>query len=510
MKGFVIFIGVMIKGGEMIVEIPICPVCKKEISSSETVCHHCSKYVGALKFKSVFSWEWADRLFIVFSAFLFFSFFLPWFPGQFLSQETPLSPCNLLLNLINLEVDFLESYDILRMLVIVPLFSLLLFLMVYLKRMLMTTPFPGLFLIACILSAGLTIIFQSLSGLSQWGAIFLFFLGFVFSLVRCHKKGVLGRISFCLLFVFMIGSVFLYLFDIATQLYSKLNPLVLADTWGFFAAWIIALLFVLTAAVYYMRSAEDVWLLLFTLVFSLIAYAALVHPLFVSGPARFIADNFQRIGIQTAAHIRIVFIALIIAIFAGLPAGIYITRHPGVAGFVLYISSILITIPSIAMFGFMMPILSSIDNAWDAVNGIGIGVVPATAALSLYSLLPIIRNTYIALNNVDPATIEAGRGMGMTNFQLLVKLQLPLSAPIIMAGVRTAVVMGIAIAAVAAYIGAGGLGLFISEGLQMSTNESVIAGAIAMSLLAIVADIFLSKAEDWVTPTGLKVKQAKE
>ncbi|MCD4676882.1 MAG: ABC transporter permease [Desulfobacula sp.] len=259
-----------------------------------------------------------------------------------------------------------------------------------------------------------------------------------------------------------------------------------------------------------MRSIEDFWLIIFVLGISLIAYSTLIHPLFVSGPIKFIADNLDRIFIQLVTHIRIVGIALIIAIAAGVPVGIYITRHPGIAGIVLYISSILITIPSIAMFGFMMPILSSIDKAWDGVSGIGIGAVPAIVALALYSLLPIIRNTYIALKNVDPATIEAGKGMGMTNFQLLIQLQLPLSAPIIMAGVRTAVVMGIAIAAIAAYIGAGGLGLFVSEGLEMSTNDSVIAGALAMGFLAIVADIFLAKTEEWITPTGLKVKQATE
>ncbi|NOX34564.1 MAG: ABC transporter permease [Deltaproteobacteria bacterium] len=251
-------------------------------------------------------------------------------------------------------------------------------------------------------------------------------------------------------------------------------------------------------------------MVIFALGFSVIAYSTLIHPLFVSGPIKFFANNLHETSVQLVAHMRIVGIALIIAIVTGVPVGVYITRHPGAAGIVLYISSILITIPSIAMFGFMMPILSTIDNAWDAVNGIGIGVVPAITALALYSQLPIIRNTYIALKSVDPATIEAGKGMGMTNFQLLVQLQLPLSAPIIMAGVRTAVVMGIAIAAIAAYIGAGGLGLFVSEGLQMSTNDSVIAGAIAMSLLAIVADIFLGKAEEWITPAGLKSRQATE
>ncbi|MFH1155341.1 MAG: ABC transporter permease [Pseudomonadota bacterium] len=215
-------------------------------------------------------------------------------------------------------------------------------------------------------------------------------------------------------------------------------------------------------------------------------------------------------GRQILNHFRIVSLALLIAVAMGVPLGVYIARHPGVAGVVLYLSSILITIPSIAMFGFMMPILSSIDTALDSVNGIGIGAVPAVAALALYSLLPIVRNTYIAIKSVDPSTIEAGKGMGMTGFQLLMQLQLPLSAPIIMAGVRTAVVMGIAIAAIAAYIGAGGLGVFVSEGLQMSTNDSVIAGALVMSLMAIASDIFLSRVEHWITPRGLAIHNAAQ
>ena len=227
--------------------------------------------------------------------------------------------------------------------------------------------------------------------------------------------------------------------------------------------------------------------------------------MFLSGPFAFFADNFSTVGEYTITHIQMVAIAQVIAISTAVPIGIYITRNPTAANIVLYLTSIVITIPSIALFGFMMPILSTIDRHWDAVSGIGIGQVPAIIALALYSQLPIIRNTYIAIKNVDPSTIEAGRGMGMTRFQLLIQLQLPLAAPIIMAGVRTAVIMSIAIAAIAAYIGAGGLGLFVSEGLQMATNDSVIAGAISMSILAILADIVLQKAEDWLTPTGLKI-----
>ncbi len=492
------------------VEIPICPECKKELPLNSTQCHHCGKFIAGVKFHSIFSWEWIDRLFLIFSVLVFFSFFIPWFPGKFLSGENPLSPFALLMNLIDIEVDFLESYDILRMVLIIPVSSLLLFIMVYMGNKLKTTPFPGLFLIVCILVSVFTFIFQTLSSGFQWGAALLFICGFLYFVHHYYKKGSLGRISFYQLIIFILVSNFLYLFNLSNEFYAKLDPLILGETWGFFAVWIIMGFLLLLAILYHMRSLEDFWLILFVLGISLIAYSTLIHPLFVSGPVKFIADNLDRIFIQLVTHIRIVGIALIIAIAAGVPVGIYITRHPGIAGIVLYISSILITIPSIAMFGFMMPILSSIDKAWDGVSGIGIGAVPAIVALALYSLLPIIRNTYIALKNVDPATIEAGKGMGMTNFQLLIQLQLPLSAPIIMAGVRTAVVMGIAIAAIAAYIGAGGLGLFVSEGLEMSTNDSVIAGALAMGFLAIVADIFLGKTEEWITPTGLKVKQATE
>ncbi len=492
------------------IEIPICPECRKELPLNVDKCHHCSKFITTTKFRTIFSWNLTERIFLLFSVLIFVSFFLPWFPGKFLFQDNPLSPLNLLLHLVDLEVEFLESYDVLRMVLIVPLFSFLLFLMTYMGDKLRTTPFPGIFLIICILISILTFIFQSLTGIVQWFVATLFTGTFLYYIQHCYKKGVLGRISYYLLFVFLLTSIFLYLSDLSLQFHNKLDPLLLSDTWGFFIVWAVSGLLVLMAVLFNMRSVEDLWLLIFAIGFSVIAYSNLVQPLFASGPLKFFADNLHETFIQLIAHIRIVGIALIIAITTGVPIGVYITRHPGAAGIVLYLSSILITIPSIAMFGFMMPILSSIDNAWDAVSGIGIGVVPAIVALALYSQLPIIRNTYIALKSVDPATIEAGKGMGMTNFQLLIQLQLPLAAPIIMAGVRTAVVMGIAIAAIAAYIGAGGLGRFVSEGLQMSTNDSVIAGAIAMSLLAIVADIVLAKVEEWITPTGLKVKQATE
>ena len=490
--------------------VPVCPECKKEVPPYAARCHHCSKYISAPGVKSVVSWPWMDRIFLVSFVFIFASFFLPWLPGQFLFREDPLSPFFVLLHLIDLEVDFLESYNILRMVLMVPIFSLVLFFMVYMGDKLRITPFPGLSLIICILVSAVVFISKTFQGLSLWVSLLAFLALFAYFLKRFYKDGSLGRVAYYLLFIFVLASIFLYLGHLFSLFYARLDAVHLYSTWGFYLVWFLTGTLLVVSLIHPMRTAEDFWIILFGIAFSYIAYSALVHPVFVSGPARFVADNLPRMTTQLLTHIRIVGIALIISIAAGVPIGVYITRHPSAAGFVLYISSILITIPSIAMFGFMMPILSSIDKSWDAVNGIGIGVVPAIVALALYSLLPIIRNTYIALKNVDPATVEAGRGMGMTGFQLLIQLQLPLSAPIIMAGVRTAVVMGIAIAAIAAYIGAGGLGLFVSEGLEMSTNDSVIAGAIAMSFLAILADIFLAKAEDWVTPSGLKVKQAAD
>jgi osmoprotectant transport system permease protein len=163
---------------------------------------------------------------------------------------------------------------------------------------------------------------------------------------------------------------------------------------------------------------------------------------------------------------------------------------------VLYVASIIITIPSIALFGLLIPVLSLI--------GQGIGYLPAVIAVLLYSQLPIIRNTYTAINNVDPALREAARGMGMTAMQRLRMVEIPLAVPVIMAGVRTAVVMNIAVTAIAAYIGAGGLGVLISRGISQTDSRQLVAGAIAVSVLAIVADSVLLWVQHRLTPEGLK------
>lgn len=210
----------------------------------------------------------------------------------------------------------------------------------------------------------------------------------------------------------------------------------------------------------------------------------------------FIANNLDAIGGMALEHLSIVAVAVGFAILTGVPIGIAITQNRAAADAVLYIASIIVTIPSIALFGLMIPILS--------VIGHGIGWMPAVIAILLYSQLPIVRNTYTAITNVDPALREAARGMGMTPAQRLWRVEIPIAIPVIMAGVRTAVVMNIGVAAIAAYIGAGGLGVLISRGISQTDPRQLIAGALAVSLLAIAADWLLLQLQRRLTPAGLK------
>ncbi len=486
-------------------EIAICPNCEKEIAEGIKFCPHCSNAITSVSHKTIFSWQWVDKIFLFAVILVFIGFFQSWFPGSILDQENPISAFQMLLNVNNLDIDFLESYNILRMGLIVPLFALLLYLLAYLRTGMQKSDFLPIFLFI-IVCVSISPFFFRTTG-TVFGVILTVILlaGIVFYYRSAFRRGRLGFSSYFMILSFMCISVFIYQLDLFKTFFLKVEDLRFTETFGFWITWFIFGILILAIVLNFMRTIEDFWLMLSGIILSLIGYHTFINPLFLSGPFTFFADNFSIVGVHTVTHIQVVAIALVIAIVTGVPIGVYISRNPGAATIVLYIASIVITIPSIALFGFMMPILSSIDKVWDAVSGIGIGKVPAVIALALYSQLPIIRNTYIAIKNVDPATIEAGRGMGMTNFQLLKQLQLPLAAPVIMAGVRTAVVMSIAIAAIAAYIGAGGLGLFVSEGLQMATNDSVIAGAISMGMLAILADIFLQKVEDWITPTGLKI-----
>ncbi|MGM0702529.1 MAG: ABC transporter permease [Pseudomonadota bacterium] len=207
-------------------------------------------------------------------------------------------------------------------------------------------------------------------------------------------------------------------------------------------------------------------------------------------------DNLDLLSRRTVEHISLVGVAVGIATLTGVPIGIAITKSERVARSVLYAASIIVTIPSIALFGIMIPVLSLIGH--------GIGYVPAVIAVLLYSQLPIIRNTYTAINNVDPALREAARGIGMSPNQRLRMVEIPLAVPVIMAGVRTAVVLNIGVMAIAAYIGAGGLGTFISRGISQSDPRQLIVGAVAVSLLAVVVDYALLYVQKRLTPRGME------
>ncbi len=193
----------------------------------------------------------------------------------------------------------------------------------------------------------------------------------------------------------------------------------------------------------------------------------------------------------TFVHIQLVFFSMIIATILAVTLGIVVTRVPWLKTIVLGGTGVLQTVPSLALLGFMIPIF-------------GIGVNTAIAALFLYSLLPIMRNTYTGIKDVDKATIEAARGVGMTNMQILFKVELPLAIPVMMAGIRTAAVINVGNATLAAFIGAGGLGDFIFLGITRGIDGLILLGAIPATLLAIVLETFFSAVEKWTTPEGLK------
>src|SRR5215468_5254983 len=209
----------------------------------------------------------------------------------------------------------------------------------------------------------------------------------------------------------------------------------------------------------------------------------------------FILHNLPVIGERTIEHLSIVGVAVGFAIVTGVPLGIAITQSQRVADTILYLGSIVMTIPSIALFGVLIPILSKI--------GQGIGWLPAVIAAMLYAELPIIRNTYTAIRNVDPALRSAAIGMGMSVPQRLARVEIPIALPMIIAGVRVAVVINIGVTAIAAYIGAGGLGTFISRGISQTDIRQLITGALALGLLAIAADYALLWLQRRLTPRGV-------
>ena len=205
---------------------------------------------------------------------------------------------------------------------------------------------------------------------------------------------------------------------------------------------------------------------------------------------QFIIQNHIEVLDLTAEHLWLVGASITLAVFIGIPFGILITRWPVLSKPVLGGANIIQTVPSLALFGFLLP------APWIGARADRIAIL----ALILYALLPLIRNTYTGISGVDPAVVEAGRGMGMTDSQLLWQVELPLALSVIIAGVRVATVLSIGLATIAAAIGAGGLGEFIFRGLAMVNNQVILAGAIPAAALAILADTSLGWLEKRLSP----------
>ena len=202
-------------------------------------------------------------------------------------------------------------------------------------------------------------------------------------------------------------------------------------------------------------------------------------------PWNFFIEHRSEILSATFDHLTLVLIAMAFAIAIAVPLGMFIVQHRHLRTIALGAASIFQTIPSLALFGFLIPI--------PFIGGIGRRT--AIVALVLYALLPILRNTYVGLTGIDPAILEAAEAMGMTRAQILWRVRFPLALAVILAGIRTATIITIGVATIAAAIGAGGLGTFIFRGVAMVSDAVILAGAIPAALLAIAADLLLGLLE---------------
>lgn len=205
---------------------------------------------------------------------------------------------------------------------------------------------------------------------------------------------------------------------------------------------------------------------------------------------QFLVQNRGQVLDLTLEHLWLVGASTLLAALVGIPLGILITRRPFLNKPILGTANVLQTIPSLALFGFLMPV------PWIGERADRLAIL----ALAMYALLPLVRNTYVGIQGVDRSVVDAGRGMGMTGRQLLWQVQLPLALSVILAGLRIAIVLNVAIATIAAAIGAGGLGEFIFRGLAMVNNTVILAGAIPAALLALLADASLGWLEKRLAP----------
>lgn len=204
----------------------------------------------------------------------------------------------------------------------------------------------------------------------------------------------------------------------------------------------------------------------------------------------FFAQHGSELLVKTWQQIYISAISLALGIIVAIPLSIILMKFPRVAKIVIAIASMLQTIPALALLAMMIPFF-------------GVGRLPAIIALFLYSLMPILRNTYVGLTGVNQDTIDSARGLGMTNMQLILKVDIPLAMPVIMAGIRLSAIYVIAWATLASYIGAGGLGDFIFNGLSLYQTDLIFGGTIPVIILALLTDYLLGKLERKLTPKGI-------
>lgn len=203
---------------------------------------------------------------------------------------------------------------------------------------------------------------------------------------------------------------------------------------------------------------------------------------FITELGQYMMKNQTQLFSLTIEHILMVVYGIVLALLVGIPLGIIAAKYEKLTSFILSLTSILQLIPSLAMLAILMLYF-------------GLGLKTMVIGLCLYSLLPIVRNTYVGIKEVDESIMEAGKGCGMTPLQLLAKVQFPLSIPFLMAGLRVAAVIAVAVACIGPYIGAGGLGKEIISGISLQSDVKIYAGAIPATLLAIIADLILEKFE---------------
>ncbi len=202
----------------------------------------------------------------------------------------------------------------------------------------------------------------------------------------------------------------------------------------------------------------------------------------------FIAEQGSEVIRLLWEHIYMSVISLGLGVIVAVPLGILLSQVPKVADFVISVVSVLQTIPTFALLALMIPVL-------------GVGKVPAIVALFVYSLLPILRNTYLGMSNVNPDLLDAAKGMGLTRMQVIRQVQLPLAVPVIMAGIRLSTVYVIAWTTLASYIGGGGLGDMIFNGLNLFRPDLILGGTIPVTILAVIVDLIMARIEEWVSPS---------